>query len=199
MLTTSQEKLIEFDQKDVVHGAEIAKFLLIEYSIGWDPAGRLVTLFSVVGPLFNWLSSSKTAAQMFREYILEAYVRRMIQLDLLSRKYGKLVMLNNIVNNLMGGAHWKLLIPGRPRSVGRMWLQLMSSKPSCLDRMHWLKANWALRGFARATKLVNMGCSVFFYGSSDLNELQNLRDDIGEHAVSHFVCVGDFDSFWTCL
>ena len=184
--TTPQEKLLEYDQTEIVHGSEMAKYVLINYNLGWDPAGRIITLYSVVGTLFRWLASDPSAAQTCAEYIVEAFVRRQIQLDMLSRKYGKIIMVTTVVNNHVGGSSWKLAIPGNPRSLSQMRQRLLRSTPSFVSHVHWLKANWALRIMARGTHMAQ-DCGVSVYGSADLADLKDLRRDIGNDAVSTFL------------
>ena len=184
MNVTPRKKLMNFVQDDVCHSNEIKKFLHVHYNLAWDPKGRIVVLFSVVGPLIRCLVDDDSLFYKFQEYIRETVIRRQIQLHLLSQKFGRLIGLNIVVNNHVGGSGWKLSIPGNPRDLGKMWMRLMKGTPGICEEFHWLKANWALRGIARVFQMTSMQSRLSIYGFGDLLDHKNLRTSIGEDAVS---------------
>ncbi len=78
---------------------------------------------------------------------VESFVRRQIQLDLLSREQGRLVRLV-VFSQAPHGGYWRLLTPGPTRD----WMRanIGGTMPEMAARIYLIDASWAVRSFWRS-------------------------------------------------
>ena len=82
----------------------------------------------------------------YEEYIAEQFVRRQMQLDRLSRAYGRLSMVQMIGRGSPGGL-WRALVAGSTRNMFSVWAQIQSTTPGVEAGFHLIEASWIFRKF----------------------------------------------------
>ena len=103
---------IKFHQEQMIYGSLVREFLPMEYNCGMTIRGDPVCAVYYTGGRLSRVLREHGREKVL-EFTVETFVRRQIQLDILSRYQGRLVRLVCFMQCL--GGLWRLLAPGPAR------------------------------------------------------------------------------------
>ena len=138
---------IMYKQSDLYAGGTIGAYCPCSPNAGHD----LKTADPVSVQLYTGLISRVAQVHgidIFLTHMVESFVRRQIQLDVLSRQRKRLVSEVILANSTPAGL-WELLTPGAPRDLFRIKMQIQDTFPESISRIDWIgiDSTWSLRHF----------------------------------------------------
>jgi hypothetical protein len=182
MSAAVHEYFMKWNQKDLIHGAEISKWLnsnVQNHNAGYDKRGNPINLMNNIGmhmvECLNELGPDK-----FFEHLIEAIVHRQIQLDLLSRRQNRLVKVVMVAVNCVSMSIWRFFVPGVHRNIFRARMDISSTMPNCLQSIHWICDSWATKAMYKSLNIWlpdNLRKLLQIHGGDYCVFLQNLVDN----------------------
>lgn len=90
---------------------------------------------------WNDTSNGTSSFGNFQLHLCDSYVRRQIQLDILSRRQRRIVRVHSIMA-FGGKGAWRFLIPGAPRNFVTLWSEVVGSVPFYKAHMYIIDNSW---------------------------------------------------------
>lgn len=131
---------VKFYQEQMINGALVRAYLPMEYNCGMSLRGDPVSAIWYTGGRLGRLLRENGREKVL-DFTVESFVRRQIQLDMLSRHQGRLTRVLVFLQCL--GGLWRLLAPGPERDF--FSLNIGSTMPEMSSKVYMIDASWAMR------------------------------------------------------
>ena len=131
---------VKFHQTQMINGTLVRAYLPMEYNCGMTLRGDPVSAIWYTGGRLGRLLRENGRDKVL-DFTVESFVRRQIQLDMLSRHQGRLTRLVCFMECL--GGLWRLLAPGPARDF--FSLNIGSTMPEMCSKIYMVNASWAMR------------------------------------------------------
>jgi hypothetical protein len=148
-----EEFLVTYQQTDCIYGDEIMRDFRGNYNAGLSPVGNPVAAYYINPEAMVTWTKSKSMFDKLTQHLCHAFVYRQIQVNILSRRQGRLAKVSGIFSTGSRGVTWRFLVPGTPRNFLMIWEDVCDSYPQMRTSNYILDNSYFLQTLNEVKKV----------------------------------------------